>query len=218
MSAHLLAEQETDLERELHALLAQPDERLRSVVRRVEDLTPGQVAAWGLFVAAWEVYRAIRALLERRLAEEALMLSRTLIDDAVRLMWFQLEPGEFEERALRYAWTSARKSHSLYEAAREIGVSWADDALIEGGQNMLEIRRQFRRLGKDKPEGLPDSWRLILDLEQDRLGYWHLRASQSIHSMGIGIGARLQPPLADGDDCADGQPSAPGCSDWRDGS
>lgn len=194
-----MAHDEAHLEEELHALLAEPDHRLRRVVARVEGLSPGQVAAWGLFVAAWEVYRGILVLLERRLAQEGLMLTRTLIDDALRLMWFEVEPDELEARALRFDWTSAKKSHALYKAAKEIELPWADQALIESGQNMHEIRRQFRRLGKDEPEGLPDAWRLMEDLEQKRLAYWHLRGTQSIHSTGIGIGGRLQPPATDDD-------------------
>jgi len=45
--------------------------------------------------------RAVRALVERYLAEEALMLSRTLLEDTARLMWFARDPSELESRAIR---------------------------------------------------------------------------------------------------------------------
>lgn len=51
----------------------------------------------------------MRSLLRERLAEEARMLSRTLLDDTARLVWLAQvrdDPGELEARALRFVFDS----------------------------------------------------------------------------------------------------------------
>ncbi len=50
---------------ELLALLAEPDDLARSVVKSVDANTDGQRVTVGLFASAWEIYLGIRALLER---------------------------------------------------------------------------------------------------------------------------------------------------------
>lgn len=83
----------------------------------------------GLFVATWEVYRGVLVLLERRLAEEALMLLRTLLEDTARLQWLSRDAEELENRALSYGWSSAKYERDLARAARSNGWVWADKML-----------------------------------------------------------------------------------------
>jgi hypothetical protein len=148
----------------------------------------------GLFVATWEVFRGIRALVERYLAEEALMLSRTLLEDTARLMWLARDPDEFENRVIRFGLTSAIYAKSVARAARANGWTWAEEMFEERGKEIVALRRAAEGAGLgSEPAAFPKTWQLLAELKQRRLDYWYARASQSVHSTIIGISARITP-------------------------
>ncbi len=127
------------------------------------DFTDAQTLALGLFVATFEVFLGMRALLREGLAEEARMLSRTLLDDTARLIWFanaRDDPNELEARALRFVFDSLEFEGPLMRAARDNGYGWAGEEL-EGIAEELEaikgeaeskgiaLKRMRRRRGRE---------------------------------------------------------------------
>jgi hypothetical protein len=183
----------------LHSLLAEPDELARSLVSRVYAEHEGERIAVGLFASAWEVYRGIRVLLERKLAEEARILWRTLVTDSALLMWFVTRKDEIDVLALRYHWTSAKHSRGIARAARDNGFEWAQEMFNERGKEIAHILREARAMGIEEPKNLPKPEELLAELKQNRLYYWHARASQTIHSTVIGLSARLRAPEKEGE-------------------
>jgi hypothetical protein len=176
----------------LNRLLLEPETMALELGRRLEGLTHAQRVVLALIVSAVEVYRAIRILVEHGLAEEARMLSRTLLDDATKLMWLSTDPDKLEERVLRYSWTSARYSRSLARAARENGWDWAEEMFSARAEEMESIRAEAKAASLDEADlSMPNTHELLSELGQERLSYWHFRASESIHSGAIGLSARF---------------------------
>jgi hypothetical protein len=161
---------------DLHALLAEPERLARSVAKNVELDTDGPKITVGLLASAWEIYSGIRLLLERRLAAEALMLSRTLLHNAALLMWFKTRSDELEVLALRYYWSSVTYSYEVAAAARANGWAWAEKMFQARAEEIAEIRRAANARGMEKPEGLPKTRDLLTELNQGRLYYLHAKA------------------------------------------
>jgi Family of unknown function (DUF5677) len=173
----------------------------RARPRTSENLTDAQMLALGLFVAAFEVFLGMRALLGGRLAEEARMLSRTLLDDTARLVWLAKvrdDPPELDARALRFLFDSLKYERPLMRAARDNGYEWAEEELKRIDEELEVVRRE----ASDKGIALrrmPKPVDLLRTLGQERVYYWHVRASQSIHSSRIGFSARFRPGAQAGD-------------------
>lgn len=153
-----------------------------------------QMLALALFVTTFEVYLGMRALLRERLAEEARMLSRTLLDDTARLMWLASvrdDPEELETRALRFVFDSLDHESRYARMARDIEREWADDELQRIADELEDVTRAAERK-RIKLRKMPKPRDLLRSLRQERLYFWHLRASQSIHSSRIAFYARFR--------------------------
>ena len=160
-----------------------------------EGLTDPQTLALGLFVATFEVFLGMRTLLRERLAEEARMLSRTLLDDTARLIWLARvrdDPEELEARALRFVFDSLEYEGPLMRAARDNGYEWADQELERITEELEVVKAEAKSRGITLKR-MPKPVDLLASLGQANLYYWHVRASQSIHSSRIGFSARFQP-------------------------
>jgi hypothetical protein len=163
--------------------------------RRSEGLTDAQTLALGLFVATFEVFLGMRALLRERLAEEARMLSRTLLDDTARLVWLARvrdNPDELEGRALRFVFDSLEYEGPLMRAARDNGYEWAEEELERITEELEVVKAEAKSKGIGL-KGMPKPIDLLRSLGQESLYYWHVRASQAIHSSRIGFSARFRP-------------------------
>jgi hypothetical protein len=188
---------------ERNLLLAELDALLEDVAARAqatrphtaEGLTFPQTLALALFVATFEVFLGMRALLRERLAEEARMLSRTLLDDSTRLIWLatvRADADELEARAARFVFESLEYEGPLMRAAAENGYDWAEEALADIDKELAEVRTEAKRRGITLKR-MPKPIDLMTALKQRRLYYWHVRASQSIHSSRIGVSSRFRP-------------------------
>jgi len=182
----------------LNELLAEPEALAQAVAKSGPQEGDAQRIALGLIVSAWECYRGIRALVERRLVEEARMLSRTLIDDMALLMWFVVRRGELEHLALRFFYTGVVDSERIQNAAELAGFSWVEDMKAERAKELKAICEAADEAGITLRK-LPNTRQLLEELHQERLYYWHTRASQGIHSTPIGLSARLKLPEVEGD-------------------
>jgi uncharacterized protein DUF5677 len=188
----------TDRLPELHALLTEPDALASSLVSSVSADEEAQSLAVALLVSAWETYRGIRVLLERRLAEEARMLSRTLLDDAALLMYFVSHADEAETFALRYFYTQANRSELIARAARDAGFEWAVELEAARTAELKELEEAAKAKGIELRQ-LPHTRQILEELKQHgRLYYWHVRASQTIHSTLIGLSSRFRAPSTEG--------------------
>jgi hypothetical protein len=181
---------------ELYALLDDVAAKAQAARPRTsEGLTDSQTLALGLFVATFEVFLGMRALLRERLAEEARMLSRTLLDDTARLVWLAQvrdDPGELEARALRFVFDSLEYEGPLMRAARDNGYEWADEELRRIAEELEVVKAEAKSKGIALKR-MPKPIDLLRSLGQEDLYYWHVRASQSIHSSRIGFSARFRP-------------------------
>ena len=179
-----------------HALLDDVAARAQSARPRTsEGLTDAQTLALGLFVATFEVFLGMRALLRERLAEEARMLSRTLLDDTARLVWLaqvRNDPNELDARALRFVFGSLEYEGPLMRAARDNGYEWAEEELERIAGELEFVRAEARSKGIALKR-MPKPVDLLASLGQKNLYYWHVRASQSIHSSRVGFSARFRP-------------------------
>jgi len=168
--------------------------------RTSENLTDAQTLALGLFVAAFEVFLGMRALLRERLAEEARMLSRTLLDDTARLTWLARvrgDPDELDARALRFVFDSLEYEGPLMRAARDNGYGWAGEELERIAEELETVKAEAENKAIALKR-MPKPVDLLRSLGQENLYYWHVRASQSIHSSRVGFSARFRPgPSAD---------------------
>lgn len=163
--------------------------------RTSQDLTDAQTLALGLFVATFEVFLGMRSLLRERLAEEARMLSRTLLDDTARLVWLAQvrdDPGELEARALRFVFDSLEYEGPLMRTARDNGYKWAEEELGRIAEELEVVKAEAKSKGIPLKR-MPKPIDLLRSLGQENLYYWHVRSSQSIHSSRIGFSARFQP-------------------------
>lgn len=181
---------------ELHALLEDVAAKAQTARPRTSgNLTDAQTLALGLFVATFEVFLGIRALLQGRLAEEARMLSRTLLDDMARLVWLARvrdDPDELEARALRFVYDSLEYEGPLMRAARDNGLEWANDELERISEELAAVKREAKTK-RLRLKRMPKPRDLLASLGQKNLYYWHVRASQSIHSTRIGFSSRFRP-------------------------
>jgi len=159
-----------------------------------QDLSNPQVLALGLFVATFEVYLGIRALLRERLAEEARMLSRTLLDDTTRLIWLAkaADSDELDARLLRYIFDSIDHEQRFMEMARDADQEWADEELTQLATELEDVKKEADSRGI-KLKKLPDARGMLKLLGQEELYLWHVRASQSVHSSRVGFSARFRP-------------------------
>jgi hypothetical protein len=165
-----------------------------------EGLSFPQELALATFVSAFELFLGMRALLRERLAEEARMLSRTLLDDTIRLVWLARVrdvPKKLEARAARFVFDSLEYEGPLMHAARENGYDWAEAELERIDEELAEVRAEAERQGI-KLKRMPKPIDLMTALGQRKLYYWHVRASQAIHSSRIGISARFRPGTDEG--------------------
>jgi hypothetical protein len=179
--------------RQLVDLMSLADERARATVEPIELPEHGQRIVLGLFVATWEVFRGIRALVAQLLAEEALMLSRTLLEDTARLIWLSQSPGELEGRAIRFSLASERYARDVAQTARANGWEWADDMLTDRAREIASLKKAAEEAGLgSEPLPFPKTSELLDELDDSRLAYWYARASQSVHSTTIGISARIE--------------------------
>lgn len=189
-------DEEKLLAAELDALLEDAAAKAQSTrPRTIEGLAFPQELALALFVAVFEVFLGMRALLREHLAEEARMLSRTLLDDLARLIWLATvreDRDELEARAARFVFDSLEYEGPLMRAALENGYEWAEMALRDIDRELAEVRAEAERRGFTLKR-MPKPIDLLTALDQRNLYYWHVRASQSIHSSRIGVSARFQP-------------------------
>ncbi len=180
--------------RQLVDLMNKADERAEATVGPIELPEHGQRIVLGLFVATWEVFRGIRALVAQLLAEEALMLSRTLLEDTARLIWLSLSPADLEERAIRFSLTSEWYARDVAQTARANKWEWADDMFRDRAEEIASLRTAAEEAGLgSEPPPFPKTPDLLDELGESRLAYWYARASQSVHSTTIGISARIEP-------------------------
>lgn len=181
---------------ELFALLEDVAAKAQSTRPRTSaNLTDAQTLALGLFVATFEVFLGMQALLRERLAEEARMLSRTLLDDAARLIWFARvrdDPDELAARTLRFVYDSLEYESPLMRAARDSGLEWAEEELQGIAEELDVVKREAKNKGISLRR-MPKPRDLLASLGQNNLYYWHVRASQSIHSTRIGFSSRFRP-------------------------
>jgi hypothetical protein len=118
--------------------------------RTSQDLTDAETLALGLFVATFEVFLGMRSLLRQRLAEEARMLSRTLLDDTARLVWLAQvrdDPGELEARALRFVFDSLEYEGPLIRTARDNGYKWAEEELGRNAEELEVVKAEAKSKG-----------------------------------------------------------------------
>lgn len=185
---------------ELYALLEDVAAKAQSARPQTsQNLADAQTLALGLFVATFEVFLGMRALLRERLAEEARMLSRTLLDDTARLIWLAKardDPDELEARALRFVFDSLEYEGPLMRAARENGYGWAEEELERIAEELEAVKGEAEGKGIALKR-MPKPIDLLRSLGQENLYYWHVRASQSIHSTRIGFSARFRPGAND---------------------
>ena len=140
-----------------------------------------------------------RTRFRERLAEEARMLSRTLLDDTARLIWLAKvrdDPDELDARALRFVFDSLEYEGPLMRSARDNGYEWADEELERIAEELEVVRGEAASKPIDLNR-LPKPRDLLRSLGQENLYYWHVRASQSIHSSRIGFSARFRPGVDD---------------------
>jgi hypothetical protein len=155
-----------------------------------EGLSKAQELSLGLFVSTFEVFLGMRALLRERLAEEARMLSRSLLDDTARLIWLATASEDLDTRVLSYAFTSIEFEADLYRAARDNGYDWAEAALDELEKERAVATDEAARLGVELKK-IPPPRSMLHSLKQPELYYWHVRASQAIHSTVVGLSGRF---------------------------
>ena len=167
----------------------------RARPRTSEGLTYAQTLALALFVSTFEIFLGMRALLREQLAEEARILSRTLLDDTARLIWLaeaRGDPTELEARAMRFAFDSLEYEGPLMRAAKENGYEWADEALEDIAEELEAMKEEAKNRGLTLKR-MPKPIDLLTALGQRNLYYWHVRASQAVHSSRLGVSARFRP-------------------------
>ncbi len=119
------------------------------------------------------------------------MLWRTLLDDTALLMWFVRHRDQLEELALRFYYTGANRSARIQELAAANGYDWATEMETERLAELEAIHEAAAEGGITLRE-LPHTFQLLQDLQQEKLYYWHVHASQIIHSTPIGLSQRLR--------------------------
>lgn len=163
--------------------------------RTSEGLTRAQTVALALFVSTFEIFLGMRALLHEQLAEEARMLSRTLLDDTARLIWLaevRGDPTELEARAMRFEFDSLEYEGPLMRAAKGNGYQWADESLKGIDEELEALKDEAKSKGLTLKR-MPKPIDLLTALGQRNLYFWHVRASQAIHSSRVGVSARFRP-------------------------
>lgn len=176
---------------ELDALLDDIAARAQGALPRpLGSLSEDQQILLALYGSTFEVYLGIRALLKERLSEEARMLSRPLLEDTARLAYFASSPNHLEEFILRFRHDSLSHEEWLNKVAKENDEPWADHGLAR----IEEERAAIEKAAEDASialEPLPRPRRMLKDLGQPKLYYWHVRASNTLHSSVIGISSRF---------------------------
>jgi len=157
-----------------------------------EDLSDAEELGLALFVSTFEVYLGVRALLREGLAEEARMLSRTLLEDTARLIWLATSGEELEARALNFTYSSIEHERRLFRAAHENGYEWAEPALHDIDQELAVVKEEAERSGIELKK-LPGPRDALHAMGYGELLYWHVKASQVIHSSRIGLSGRFAP-------------------------
>lgn len=177
----------------LHAFLLEVDRFAQRAHPATFDLhTHAQRLALGLYAATMTEYRGIRALLERRLAPEAQMVARPLLDDSIRLAYMALHRDRLDEVAMQFSWGSSEFERHLAKRAQANGYPWAEEELADLTEEKQEIRAAAEAQGIVL-KGLPSSHAMLQELGDPRLSYWHTIASQAIHSSRVGLGMRFAP-------------------------
>jgi hypothetical protein len=126
---------------ELNALLEDVAAKAQAVrPSSTEGLSDAEELGLLLFVSTFEVFLGIRALLGEQLAEEARMLSRTLLEDTARLIWLATSGDELDARALNFTYSSIEHERRLYRAALDNGYEWAESALADLDAELAAVK------------------------------------------------------------------------------
>src|SRR5687768_843180 len=104
------------------ALLKRIQDAVGRVGSKTQEVRSDDSVTMSLFMRAWRLFDAIIILLERNLPEEAVILSRALFTDALRLAEMQAAGPDRAALSLAYVNESIDEKQSLVNEAVRVGL------------------------------------------------------------------------------------------------
>jgi len=143
------------------------------------------LAEWAL-----SLYKGVLLLLRRRLPDPAQLLARTLLEDAIRLAYFRLQPEKLEELAVRWTVEALTEERSLQLAAEHefpVAGKFVGDPTEE-----LEALRAKAKEKSWSTQKLPEVKDMAKAIERPEL-YWVFKLySTKVHTSRLALGSVMR--------------------------
>lgn len=161
-----------------------------------EDLSDEQVLVWALFTHCFRVYRGIRILLKERLAQEASVLNRALLETTTRIAYLMSNRDRLEEMRLRILHDSLDELESLAKFEATLKMPLADEAVERTHAQREALDEAFAARGL-KPGGLPDLRQMLTGIGKAERYWYFKRASADVHGSVAALGTKMSEQAED---------------------
>lgn len=170
-----------DVERDFAAVLPE----------RSEGLKDEEILIWAMVTHAVRVFRAIRLLLRDRLASEASVLNRVLLEVATQLVHFMRNRSRLEELRLRLIHDAVGELERLADFEVELDLPLGQEAKADVTQRRSDLIAAFGRINV-KPGGLPSVRQMLKEAGKESRYWYYKRASADAHGDIPTLGTKMQ--------------------------
>lgn len=155
-----------------------------------EDLSPPRMLVASLLLRCHGLFRSALLLLRDRYAEEAAILSRSLVTDAITLNYMLKEEARLEELSIRFEHRSLTYEKRL--AYRTIALGHPDRVAppAEIDRRISELASHAASLGLHRLRGFPNEDAMAQAIDQNSLPWWIDFASNLVHTTHLGLSWR----------------------------
>lgn len=155
-----------------------------------QKLTFTQQQVTWLFAGCHGAFSGIFVLLKARLIAESRILQRTLMEDTVRLSYFDHHSDQLDELAVRLVYSSICHEIELEEFAETHGVPRGNTLALRR-RDLWETFERAHSLGMSRLKRLPDVRGMLSSIGLENL-YWGFKlGSQFTHSSRVAFGTRV---------------------------
>lgn len=155
-----------------------------------QDLTQEEALVMALYAGCRQLFEAVFVLLRGELPQEAQIVLRTLVMDAVQLAYFERHRDRLPELALRYMYGSINQEIGLAQQAKALGLPHG--RRLEAREEELQALRETAVERGVRLRALPKIGDMASDLKRLSLNWMVSLMSHSVHTTRIALGARVR--------------------------
>lgn len=157
-----------------------------------DGMTNGKQLVVALLIGSVRLTRAIWMLLSSDMADEARILTRTLIEHATTLAYLHHHQDDLEPVALRLMWSSLHQLRGLELEAESEGLRRPTRAMEEVNEDIDTVRRLASEAGISRLPKTPSINAMLKELDSTRFYWFHKYLGHDVHGSLRGLATRLE--------------------------